>query len=95
MQRDGLDSQHLTLRVLLAIVGGYLLASAIATALPPVLPLPRVEAVMTATLIGYVAYVVAIIIVFASARLARLAIVMLAASIVLGMFGWTVGGQGA
>jgi hypothetical protein len=50
---------------------------------------------MTATLIGYVAHVVAIIIVFASARLARLAAVMLAASIVLGVFGWTVGGQGA
>ena len=93
MRRDGPDWQHLVARVLLAIVGGYLLASAIAIALPPVLPLPRVEAVMTATLIGYVAYVVAIIIVFASARLARLAGVMLAASIVLSVFGWTAGGQ--
>ncbi|WP_420223484.1 hypothetical protein [Pigmentiphaga litoralis] len=95
MRANTAGGRQVALRVLLAVVGGYAMASAIAIALPPVLTMPRVEAVMTATLLGYVAYVALIIVVFASTHLARLAVVMLAASFVLGGFGWTAGGLGA
>lgn len=53
-------------RAIAAILGGYALAAASTAVLSLVLPLPRVEAVMTATLLSFTVYVCAAIWVFAA-----------------------------
>lgn len=53
-------------RAIAAIVGGYALAAASTAVLSLVLPLPRVDAVMTATLLSFTVYTCAAIWVFAA-----------------------------
>ena len=53
-------------RALAAIVGGYALASACAAALAVVLPLPRVDATLAATLSAFMVYACAVLWVFAA-----------------------------
>ncbi|RBA23552.1 DUF3649 domain-containing protein [Herminiimonas fonticola] len=53
-------------RAIAAILGGYALAAASTAVLSLVLPLPRVDAVMTATLLSFTVYTCAAIWVFAA-----------------------------
>jgi len=68
-----------------AIVGGYALASAVAVFLGAVLPLPRAEAVLAATLLSFAIYTGAVIWVFAArdARRAWLGLLLPAALLTL------------
>ncbi len=50
--------------MLAATVGGYAVVSLIAAALSLCLPMPRLEAVMTATLVGFLVYAAIIMSVF-------------------------------
>ncbi|WP_137919004.1 hypothetical protein [Hydrogenophaga sp. 2FB] len=68
---------RIALRVALAVFGGYALACAVAIALPPLLPLPRAQAVLAATLLGFVVHVVAALWCFAQPDLRRVAVGLL------------------
>lgn len=51
-------------RVAAAAVGGYVLASAVTAMLAALFPLPRAEAVLASTMLGFVWYSLAVITVF-------------------------------
>ncbi|EJL85094.1 Protein of unknown function (DUF3649) [Herbaspirillum sp. CF444] len=53
-------------RVLAAIVGGYALAAAAAALLAVLLPMPRAEAVIAATLLSFIVFCCAVLWVFAA-----------------------------
>lgn len=55
-------------RTLAAVFGGYALAAATAASLAIWLPMARVEAVVTASMLGFVAYVVGVLWVFAASN---------------------------
>src|SRR5450830_1598292 len=55
-----------TSRILAAIVGGYALSAVTTALLAVVLPMPRVEAVITATLLSFVVFCCAVLWVFAA-----------------------------
>ena len=74
-------------RVALAVFGGYALACGFAMALPPLLPLPLAQAVLTATLLGFVVHVVAALWCFAQPDLRRVAIGLLLPAAVLAAIG--------
>lgn len=75
-----------------AIVGGYALASAAAVFLGAVLPLPRAEAVLAATLLSFAIYTGAVIWVFAVRNTRRAWLGLLAPSLVLAAAGmWLPG----
>lgn len=59
-------------RIVAAIVGGYAFANAVGVLLTRILPMPRADAVLTATLASFALYAAAILWAFA-ARSARLA----------------------
>lgn len=67
-------SKHLPVasRIVAAILGGYAFANAVGVLLARTLPLPRADAVLTATLASFALYAAAVLWVFA-ARSARLA----------------------
>ena len=61
-------------RVLLAVLGGYALASVFTALLSLILPLNRAEAVTTATMLGFVVMPLAVLYVFAARSLSRAAL---------------------
>ena len=84
-----MKAAHLMLfsRVLAAIFGGYALTSGVAVLLSFVLPLPRVEAVQTATLSAFAVYTGAVIWVFSVQDLRRAWLGMLLPAILCGGIG--------
>ena len=58
-------------RAIAAVVGGYALASATAVCLALILPMARSEAVLTGTMVSFVAYVCVVIWAFSAASAAR------------------------
>lgn len=65
------SAPRLAWRVMLAVLGGYALASAFAMALPPLLPLPLAQAILAAALLGFVVHVIAALWAFAEPDLTR------------------------
>lgn len=59
-------------RVLAASVGGYGLVSVLAAALALSLPMPRLEAVMTAIMVSFLAYAAIIMTIFHTRRVSRI-----------------------
>ena len=74
-----------SLRTVLAIFGGYGLAALVAAVFALALPLPRVDAVMEATMSSFVIYLLATIWAFAAATLARAFAGLLLPAAVLGV----------
>ncbi|MDR0441397.1 MAG: iron transporter [Candidatus Accumulibacter sp.] len=72
------------LRCLLAIFGGYGLAALASTALALALPLSRMDAVMAATMLSFVIYLLAVIWTFAAATPWRAGAGLLFPAIALG-----------
>lgn len=83
----GGPSQRLAMRVLLAVFAGYALASAFAVVLPPLLPMPRAQAVLAATLLGFVVHLVAALWVFTEPDLRRVATGLLLPAVLLTTLG--------
>ncbi|MCH7343387.1 iron transporter [Pelomonas sp. CA6] len=75
-------------RSLAALAGGYLLASALAAACALHLPLERVEATMTGTLLGNLAYALAVLGAFAARSAARAWVWTLGPAALLGLAVW-------
>ena len=75
-------------RAIAAIFGGYALAAASTAVLSLVLPLPRVDAVMTATLLSFTVYVCAAIWVFAARDALRAWLGIGTPTIVMGLGLW-------
>lgn len=55
-------------RILAGLGGGYLLVAAAASGLAAILPLPRIEAVVTAQIVAYILFVLAALAVFVPRR---------------------------
>lgn len=55
-----------TIRIVAGFAGGYVLSAVVAVGLAKVLPMARLDAVLTGAMIGFVVYVVAIIWAFAA-----------------------------
>ncbi len=79
---------EISLRTALAILGGYALTYAFTAALARVLPLPRVDAVIVATLLSFVFYLGFILWSFAGIPLRRLALVIAVATPTLALLGF-------
>lgn len=75
-------------RAIAAIIGGYALAAASTAVLSLVLPLPRVDAVMTATLLSFTVYTCAAIWVFAARDALRAWLGIGVPTIVMGLGLW-------
>ncbi|MDO9420971.1 MAG: DUF3649 domain-containing protein [Herminiimonas sp.] len=75
-------------RAIAAIVGGYALAAASTAVLSLVLPLPRVDAVMTATLLSFTVYTCAAIWVFAARDALRAWLGIGVPTVVMGLGLW-------
>lgn len=75
-------------RAIAAIVGGYALAAASTAVLSLVLPLPRVDAVMTATLLSFTVYTCAVIWVFAARDALRAWLGIGVPTVVMGLGLW-------
>lgn len=71
-------------RVLAALLGGYLLASAVAAACAVYLPLARAEATVSGAMLGLLAYALAFMLVFACRSAARAWAWLLAPACLLG-----------
>ncbi|MCJ2133226.1 iron transporter [Methylobacterium sp. J-026] len=78
-------------RVLLAILGGYMIAALASGWLALVLPGPRAEAVSTATLASFAIMAAAVIWVFAARSLGRAALVMGVVAALLSTGLWLAG----
>lgn len=63
-------------RILLAILGGYAFTYAFTAALARLLPLARVDALVTASLLSFVVYLIFVLWAFAAASLRRVALVV-------------------
>lgn len=87
MALSSMPQVRIALRVALAVFGGYALACGFAMALPPLLPLPRAQAVLVATLLGFVVHVVAALWCFAQPDLRRVAAGLLLPAAVLASVG--------
>ena len=87
--------QRLVIRVVLAVFGGYALASAFTIALPPLLPMPRAQAVLAATLLGFVVHVVAALWAFAQSNLRCVAVGLLVPTVMLAALGLALRETGA
>ena len=79
--------QRLAVRVALAVFAGYALASSFAMALPSLLPMPRAQAVLTATLLGLVVHLVAVLWVFTQPDLRRVTTGLLLPAVLLTTLG--------
>lgn len=75
-------------RAIAAIVGGYALAAASTAVLSLVLPLPRVDAVMTSTLLSFTVYTCAAIWVFAARDALRAWLGIGVPTVVMGLGLW-------
>ncbi|VFR27284.1 FIG024006: iron uptake protein [plant metagenome] len=80
-------------RIVVAALGGYALASAMAVLLALVWPLPRAEAVMASTLLGFVWYAVAVIWVFSVRSVLRAWVGILGVTAVLSLLCWLLSGS--
>lgn len=79
-------------RIVLAAVGGYVVAALLTALLSVTLPFVRSEAVAAATLFSFAAMVAAIVFVFAARTLAWAALVLGALGLMLGGALWLAGG---
>lgn len=75
-------------RVVAAAVGGYALASALTVLLALILPLPRAQAVLASTMLGFVWYTVAVIWVFTARSATRAWLLMVLPAAVLAVLCW-------
>lgn len=75
-------------RAIAAIIGGYALAAASTAVLSVLLPMPRVDAVMTATLLSFTVYTCAAIWVFAARDALRAWLGIGLPTLVMGMGLW-------
>ncbi|OZI58640.1 DUF3649 domain-containing protein [Bordetella genomosp. 1] len=72
-------------RVVAAAVGGYALASALSVLLALLLPLPRAQAVLAASMLGFVWYVAAIMVAFSVRSATRAWLCMVAPATALAL----------
>lgn len=72
-------------RVVLAIAGGYAVAALATALLSLVLPMPRAEAVTTATLLSFAIMVGIVVVAFAARSLGRAAAIVGGIALVLGV----------
>jgi hypothetical protein len=86
---------RLAARVALAVFGGYALASAFAMAVPPLLPASRAQAVLAATLAGFVVHVLAVLWTFTQTDLRRASAGLLLPALAMAAFGLLMRGPGA
>ncbi|MFY9479798.1 MAG: DUF3649 domain-containing protein [Aquabacterium sp.] len=75
-------------RALAAIGGGYVLAALSAAALAVSLPLARVDATLTATMLSFLVYACAVVWVFAARTAGRAWLGLLVPSLALGLAVW-------
>ena len=80
-------------RVVLAAAGGYANAALATALLSLVLPMPRAEAVTTATLLSFAVMVGIVVVVFAARSLGRAAAIVGGLALVLGAALWLVIGS--
>ena len=80
-------------RILAGLGGGYLLAAAAASGLAVALPLPRIEAVVTAQLVAYVLFVLAALAVFVPHRGATAWAIVLLPCALFALTGWLGGSR--
>ncbi|SFU62435.1 hypothetical protein SAMN02799631_01531 [Methylobacterium sp. 174MFSha1.1] len=80
-------------RVVLAAGGGYATAALATALLSLVLPMPRAEAVTTATLLSFAVVVGIVVAVFAARSLGRAAVIVGVLALVLGAALWLVTGS--
>ena len=85
-------SRALLWRTLAALLGGYALTSASVIFLGAVLPLPKGQAVLAASLCSFAVYAAVIVWAFATPSLQRIWRVLLAASLLLSGAGLWLGG---
>ncbi len=75
-------------RVIAAAIGGYALASALSALLALVWPLPRAEAVLASTMLGFVWYALAVMWVFSVRSATRAWAGMVLPTVVLALLCW-------
>lgn len=75
-------------RVVAAAIGGYALASAITVLLALIWPLPRAQAVLASTMLGFVWYTVAVIWVFTTRSHVRAWLGMVVPTAVIALLCW-------
>ncbi|GJD62076.1 iron transporter [Methylobacterium frigidaeris] len=80
-------------RVVLAAGGGYAVAGLATALLSLTLPMPRAEAVTTATLLSFAVMVGIVVVVFAARSLGRAAAIIGGLALVLGVALWFVTGS--
>jgi hypothetical protein len=80
-------------RTVAALLGGYALTCASVIFLGAVLPLPRSQAVLAASLASFAVYTAVIVWAFATPSVRRLWTVLLLASLALGGAGLLLGGE--
>lgn len=81
---DNRYSWQIALRVIVAIIGGYLLANISAILLSYLLPMPKSDAVMTGILLSFAIYAGAIMWVFAVRSMKKACVGLLVPSLILG-----------
>jgi hypothetical protein len=81
---DNLYHRQITLRVVIAILGGYALANITAILLSYLLPMPKSDAVMTGILLSFAIYAGAIIWVFAVRSMHKAWLGLIVPSLVFG-----------
>jgi len=79
-------------RLLLGVLGGYALASAAAVFAAAILPLPRPQAVLAATLGSFALFVAVIVTAFAVSAIGRFALLLAGAIVLLGGAGLALAG---
>ncbi|AWN52665.1 iron transporter [Methylobacterium sp. 17Sr1-1] len=80
-------------RVVLAAGGGYAIAALATALLSLVLPMPRAEAVTTATLLSFAVMVGIVVAVFAARSVGRAAVIVGVLALVLGAALWLATGS--
>ncbi|NMG63635.1 hypothetical protein GPA19_01540 [Azoarcus indigens] len=79
---------NVSLRSVMALFGGYGLASMVAATLAVGLPLPRPDAVMTAIMLAFLVHMLAALWVFGAATLTRAAAGLAMPAALLGLWLW-------
>ncbi|NOW44035.1 hypothetical protein FHW96_000162 [Novosphingobium sp. SG751A] len=80
-------------RILAGLGGGYLLAAAAAAGLAAILPMPRIEAVVTAQIAAYVLFVMAALAAFLPRKGATAWAIILLPAAMFALAGWLGGGR--
>ncbi|SEG84803.1 hypothetical protein [Marinobacterium lutimaris] len=81
-----------TARVLLALVGGYILTSAILILLALVWPLPKAQALAASTMLSFLVYVAVVIWIFSVKRLRNVCAGLLISTLLCVGLIWLLGG---